>query len=523
MKEYVLSNAEAKRVDDYTINNLGISGRQLMETAGKFVTIKSKIFLKHVPGSRIDVFCGTGNNGGDGFVAAAELQDMGAFVKVWIIGDESKISEDAKYFLEKCKKEYVVIETLHNEEDFQKLEKLHETDLIIDALLGTGIKGEVKGLMKTAINLINNMKHPVKHPVLAVDIPSGINGDTGRISGVAVKAMKTVTMGFLKRGLLYNDGPRHAGQIILADLKYPDESFSVLDSETYYFHKYDLVKLFPDIRYDTYKHQMGKVLVIGGSKGMTGAAYMASMGAQRSGAGLVVCAIPSSLNDIMEIKLNEVMSLPVSESANQTFCPKSLAELKERIDWADAIVFGPGLSTDEEAVKFGKELIRSVNKPIVIDADGLSVFHNNLDLLKSKNNVIVTPHVGEFAKLIGFDPEEIRIDRIKYAKEFVKENGCQLLLKGAHSISINTNLETAVNSTGNPGMATGGSGDILNGVIAAFIAQGMSTFNSVNAAMALHGYAADMASRKVGIRGLIATDLLKYIPVVLKEFDNIGL
>ncbi|MFP4548837.1 MAG: NAD(P)H-hydrate dehydratase [Fidelibacterota bacterium] len=523
MKEYVLSNSEAKRVDDYTINQLGISGRELMKTAGKFITIKSKIFLKHVPGSRIDVFCGTGNNGGDGFVAAAELQDMGAFVNVWIIGDEDKIFGDARYFLDKCKEEYVVIETINNNKDFKKLDKLHETDLIIDALLGTGIKGEVKGLMKKAIELINNIEHPVKHPVLAIDIPSGINGDTGLISGVAVKAMKTVTMGFLKRGLLYNDGPKHTGQIILADLKYPDESFTVLDSDTFYFHKYDLVRIFPDIRYDTYKHQMGKVLVVGGSKGMTGAAYMSSMAAQRSGAGLVVCAIPESLNEIMETKLTEVMTLPLKESSEQTFCPDSLPGLQEKIDWADVIIFGPGLSDNSEALTFGKKLIQQIDKPVVIDADGLKIFHDDLNLLKNNDNIILTPHVGEFAKLIQTNAETIRVDRIKYAKEFVKEYKCQLLLKGAHTISVNTNLDTAVNSTGNPGMATGGSGDILTGIIAGFIAQGIEKFDAVNAAMALHGYAADRARREVGIRGLIATDLLEFIPKVLKEFDNTGL
>ncbi|MBN2279967.1 MAG: NAD(P)H-hydrate dehydratase [Candidatus Marinimicrobia bacterium] len=522
MKEYILSNAEAKMVDEYTISQLGIPGKQLMKTAGNFVTLKAKLFLKHLPGSRIDVFCGTGNNGGDGFVAAAELQDMGAFVNVWIVGDKEKIQGDALYFFKECEKEYVAVDTINKKEDLKKLEKLHETDLIIDALLGTGFRGQVEGILADVIGLINEIEHPVQHPVLAVDIPSGIDGDTGKVGGIAIKAMKTVTMGFLKRGLLYNDGPKYAGQIFLADLKYPDESFSVLDSPTYYYHKYDLVHVFPDIPYNAYKNLMGKVLVIAGSKGMTGAAYLASMAAQKSGAGLVINAIPESLNSIMEMKLTEVMTWPVPESKEQTFCPESMALLEEKINWADVIVFGPGVSGTESVMEFGRKLLTKTNKPIIIDADGLKIFVDNLELMKSHPNLIITPHMGEFGRLLKKEPDEIRVDRITFAKEFVKEYKCQLLLKGAHSISINKDMTTAINSTGNPALATAGSGDILSGIIAGFIAQGIDKFEAVTAAMAVHGYAADLATREFGIRGLTATDLLKYIPMVLREFDKVG-
>jgi NAD(P)H-hydrate epimerase len=390
-------------------------------------------------------------------------------------------------------------------------------------MLGTGFRGNAKGIMKDVIDFINAIEHPRKHPVLAVDIPSGINGDTGKVCGVAIKAMKTVTMGFLKRGLLYNDGPRYAGQIILADLKYPDESFSVLDSETYYYHKYDLLKVFPPIAADTYKHRQGKVLVIAGSEGMTGAAYLSSKAALRSGAGLVINAIPVSLNSIMETKLTEVMTFPVAESKNHSFCEKSYDSLKEKIEWADVIIFGPGVSPHEEVMKFGVKLVENTDKPMIIDADGLKIFKNNLNLLKNKKNIVLTPHIGEFAKLTDVAADNIRIDRIDFAKKFVKEYGCHLLLKGAHSISLKPDLTTAVNSTGNPGLATGGSGDILSGIIAGFIGQGIDIFDAVTAAMAVHGYAADLATRDVGIRGLIATDLLKFIPVVLKEYDQVVL
>lgn len=519
MKEFILSNAESRKVDNYTINNLGISGRSLMKAAGNFITLKAKMSLKNIPGSRIDIFCGVGNNGGDGLVAAVDLIEMGASVKVWIVGEKSKITGEPAWFLERCNSEYVPVNYLNSADDLKMLNNLHETELIIDALLGTGISGKVKGIMQEVIDKINT----INHQVISVDIPSGINGTTGIVCGVAVKATKTVTMGFLKRGLLYNDGPKYSGQIILADINYPNESYSIIENKTWYYHKYDLQKVFPKIEPDTNKHRQGKVLVLAGSKGMSGAACLSSNAALRSGAGLVINAIPKSLNEIIETKLTEVMTLPVEESASQTFCPKSMGDIKYKLDWADVIVFGPGVSADESVIHFGRELIERTQKPIIIDADGLGIFYNNLDAIKNKPNLILTPHIGEFSKMTGIEVDKVREDRISAALDFVKKYGCKLLLKGAHSISINNDLTAIVNSTGNPGLATAGSGDILSGIIAGFVAQGIESYQATTAAMAVHGYSADLASMDLGIRGLIATDLLNYIPKVLKEFDQVDI
>ncbi len=521
MKEYILSNDESRKVDNFAINKLNIPGIRLMRTAGNYVSLKAKLFLKQVPGSRIDIFCGTGNNGGDGFVSAIDLVDMGAFVHVWIAGDPDKIQGDALYFYEKCIEEHVNIQIIDDENKLHFLDDLNETDIIIDALLGTGFNGEVRGVIKDIIKIINSLEHPIKHPVLSVDIPSGINGDTGEVGGVAVQAMKTVTMGFLKRGLLFNEGKKYAGEIILADLGYPPESFSVLESETYLFHKFDLTDMFPKIDEDAYKHSMGKILVIAGSPGMTGAATLTCKAAQRSGAGLVVNAIPESLNSTMEIKLTEALTLPVKESKDKTFMKESVDDIKEKIEWCDIVVFGPGVSDNNNVKEFGLELVKSCQKPMIIDADGLRIFKDNLNLILSIKDLIITPHIGELSDITGVSISEIKRDKIEFSKAFVKKYPCVLVLKDAHTITVAPDDTTAVNSTGNPGLATGGTGDVLTGMIAAFYAQGLSSFDAATAAVAIHGLAADVDRERFGIRGIIASDIVELIPQVLKEYDRI--
>jgi len=518
MKEYILTNSEARLVDDYAINVLGIPGIELMKKAGGFVSLEAKKFLKDVPGSRVDIFCGTGNNGGDGFVAANDLYEWGANVFIWIVGDISRIKGDALYFFQKCKKNNITINSLRVEEDLLSLKHIPETTLIIDALLGTGFRGEVRGLMYDLIKLINK----AKRPVLSVDIPSGINGDTGQIGGVAVKSKKTVTMGFLKRGLLFQPGKKYAGEVVLANLGYPEKSFSVLSSETALIRESDVENLLPSIPEDTYKHRQGKVLIFAGSPGMTGAATLASIGALRGGAGLVVAAIPESLNTIMEIKLTEALTLPLPESPSHTFCGLSLEPARERIEWSDVVVYGPGVSNDAKVKDFGLALIDVCDKPIIIDADGLRIFHNNLETIKNIKDLVVTPHLGELSEMLDIKITKIKENIIDITRDFVKEYPCTLVVKGAPTVIISKDGTAAVNSTGNPALATGGTGDVLSGLIAAFRAQGMTSFDASIAAVYVHGLAGDKGCQDLGIRGLIAGALLSYIPVVLKKYDRIG-
>lgn len=517
MKEYILTNLEAQQVDRFTIDKIGISGIDLMQRAGDFVSIETKKLLRAVPGSQIDIFCGTGNNGGDGFVAARKLADWGATVCIWLAGELDKIKGDARHHFEKCNSKRISIKPILTSQDVPTKKQIIQTDLIIDALLGTGFRGEVHGVIKDLINLINT----VKRPVISVDIPSGIAGDTAQVGGSAVKATKTVTMGFLKRGLLFQPGKRMAGDIILADLNYPVEAFKILEQETFLIEKNIIKPLLPVIHDDTYKHQQGKVLIFAGSPGMTGAASLASMACLRSGAGLVINAIPESLNHIIEIKSTEILSLPLPESENHTFCLDSLAVAGERIDWSDVIVFGPGVSICRSVREFGTALLQSQSKPVIIDADGLRVFKDNLSLINSLNDAILTPHLGEFSLMTGEDIGKIRSNIIDIAREFVKKHPCTLVLKGAPTIVVSSDGRVGVNSTGNAALATGGTGDVLTGMIAAFRAQKMDSFKAAMAAVFFHGLAGDLGRQEYGVRGMVAGDLLKLIPGILKNYERV--
>lgn len=515
MKEFILTNEEARQVDKYTIETVGIPGIDLMRKAGGFISHKSKELLKEVPGSRVDIFCGTGNNGGDGFVAANDLYEWGANAIIWVIGDISKIKGDALHFFNRCKGSNITIKHLGNKKDLSDLMYLSETDLIIDALLGTGFTGNVRGLIADLIKIINDSKQTV----LAVDIPSGIQGDTGQVGGIAVKAKATITMGFLKRGLLFHPGKAYAGEVTLADLGYPKKAFRILSPETFLIKRSYVQKLFPEIPDDTYKHRQGKILVFAGSPGMTGAASLTSLAALRGGAGLVVAAIPESLNTILEIKLTEALTIPLPESPDHTFCIKSLNPARERIAWSNVIVFGPGVSMNCAVRDFGLSLIKECNRPVIIDADGLQVFHDNLDAIKSIDDLILTPHIGELSKMADVPTDEIKKNVIDFSRGFVEKYPCTLVIKGAPTVIIAPDRTAAVNSTGNPALATGGTGDVLTGLVAAFRAQGMSSFEASIAAVYIQGLAGDIGRQKFGIRGLIAGDLLNYIPLILKKFD----
>ncbi|MDO9547898.1 MAG: NAD(P)H-hydrate dehydratase [Candidatus Marinimicrobia bacterium] len=517
MKEFILNNAEAQQVDRYAIDTLKIPGVELMQLAGSYVSMKAKKILKHVPGSHVDIFCGTGNNGGDGFVAAQQLSEWGATVNIWLVGVPEKIVGDALHFYGKCVNKRIKIISIAGQKELPAAKQIAESDLIIDALLGTGFKGEVRGIIRELIELINVSKRPV----ISVDIPSGVSGDTAQTGGVAVQATRTVTMGFLKRGLMFQPGKRLAGNIVLADLKYPIQSFKILEHETYLIDRHIVRNLIPVIFDDTYKHQQGKVLIFAGSPGMTGAAYLASQAALRSGAGLVINAVPAGLNPIMEIKTIETLTLPLPESKTGTFCLNSLHAAGERIKWSDVIVFGPGVSSNAELRDFGIALLQTVIKPAIVDADGLCVFHDNLDLIHKIDDLIITPHLGEFAKLSGYKIADIKANIIDIAREFVLKYPCTLVLKGAPTIVVSPAGEVGVNSSGNPGLATGGTGDVLTGLIAGLRAQKMTSFDAAISAVFIHGLAGDLGRNNFGVRGLIAGDLLNYIPGILKEYEKV--
>jgi len=516
MKEFVLNNHESMLVDRFTIDKLGVSGQELMRKAGGFVSLKSKKILKDVPNSRVDIFCGIGNNGGDGFVVAGDLFDWGANVFCWLLGDDKKIKGDATFFYRQCLEKGIPIHKIATEKDIPELDELSETELIIDAIFGTGFTGTIPEIISKVIRKINESNQPV----LSVDIPSGVNGDTGKIGNCAVKADWTVTMGFLKRGLLFYPGKRNAGEVFVVDLNYPKKSFEILPNETFLISKNQVKNSLPVIPEDTFKHRQGKALIIAGSPGMTGAATLAGIAALRGGAGLVVVAIPESLNPIMEVKLTEAITIPVPESINHAFNIDSLDSLKTRIEWSDVVAFGPGVSVHPEVIDFGKKLLAVVKKPMIVDADGLYIFKNNLNQIREFGDLILTPHHGEFSMMTGIPVQEITERAIDVAREFAMKYSCTLVLKGAPTVIANRDGAVAINPTGNAALATGGTGDVLTGLIAAFRAQGIPSFDASVTAVTIHGAAGDLGKIRYGIRSFIASDLFEFIPKVLIKLER---
>ncbi|MFQ6616948.1 MAG: NAD(P)H-hydrate dehydratase [Fidelibacterota bacterium] len=508
----ILSSDEARRVDGHTIKILGIPGETLMGRAGMAVAGKARKILGEIGGNHVAVVCGKGNNGGDGFSAAVRLHQFGTNLGLFSTVSADRIQGDADLFHRRCKDLALKVEY---EADPEKVD-LSAFDLLIDGLLGTGIQGEVKGKAVPWIEKING----AGLPVLSVDIPSGVSADTGQVLGTAVRARSTVTMGYLKQGLVMQPGADLAGDLEVADIGYPDRAFDVLDLGKETIDESLALANLTKPRADTYKHRQGKVLVVAGSKGYTGALCMVAEGALRSGAGLVIAAVPESLNHIVEAKLTEVITAPLPDRGEGRVLPECLKTLESYLDWCHVVAIGPGLGTGPEQLEFVTELFRTCPKPLVIDADALRVFHDNFELFKAiENTFVLTPHQGEAAALFGVEKGQIQQDPFQFVHESARTTGSVFVLKGAPTL-VGDGEKVVANTTGHQGLATGGSGDVLTGIIAGFLAQGMDAFTAAQVGVFIHGKTGDTLLESHGYRGLVAGDLLTVLPSVLSVYER---
>tara|TARA_B100000315_G_scaffold257604_1_gene306973 strand:+ start:3506 stop:5041 length:1536 start_codon:yes stop_codon:yes gene_type:complete len=507
----ILTSKEARLVDEFTMNNLGISGESLMEMAGHAVADEIASLLQSKIGDKILIVSGKGNNGGDGFAASLKL--VKKFPRITIVSTckKSDYSGDAKTFMIKCLHKGIQIKFECDPDSIT----LNEFDIIIDGLLGTGISGEVRENIANWIEKING----ANVPTLSIDVPSGINSDNGDICGTAVKADATVTIGFLKRGLLFNDGSLFSGDVTVADIGYPGDAFEPVETNVQLFDESLCYQYLKAPQRDTYKHKQGKVLIIAGAKGFTGAGCLASMGALRSGAGLVVAAVPESLNDIYESKLTEVMTCPLPDRGSGNFHEDCVNDLVPRLGWCDVVAVGPGVGTDDDSKKFLGKLFQLCEKPFVIDADAFSVFQNNPKLFgQFKNEFILTPHFGEASRLMNVDKSNIKAEPINFLHESVQKTGGVWVLKGSPTI-VADNLGITINNSGNQGLATSGTGDVLTGLIAGFLAQGIPAEVASKLGVFIHGKAADKLLESHGFKGLIASDLLNIIPGIIRIYE----
>ena len=503
----VITAETMKELDTRTIRDYGISGLQLMECAGRCCA--DEIVAEFAVPGRAVVLVGKGNNGGDGSVIARLLLEKGWSITVIVLSERDQITGDAAIQLEKLPEEIIQYSVRKGHLASRYMDVISDADIVVDALFGTGLRGLVSGMYLEAINLINASGRPV----FAVDIPSGIHGSTGRVLGNAVKAHTTITFALAKLGHILYPGSEHTGRLVIADIGIPPNlmestaGYDFLDSE--------MVR--PLIRCrdrQAHKGHFGHCLIIAGSTGKSGAAALSANSAVRSGSGLVTVAAPESIHTILEIKTTEAMTVPLPDSGAGHITDDAFASIELLLPGKSAVAIGPGLGHHGGTGALLKKLLETITVPVVIDADGLNALAEDVTVLQLKKSkqIVLTPHPGEMSRLLGTALPTAESISISAVQDFARTHGVFVVLKGARSIIASPYGTTAINGSGNPGMASGGMGDVLTGIIASLLGQGYTAWDACRLGVFLHGFAADMVAQKKGEIGLTATDVLEQVP-----------
>jgi NAD(P)H-hydrate epimerase len=510
----LVTGREMAEIDRRTIAEEGISGAELMERAGAEVVGAIAARWDGIMGLNAVILCGKGNNGGDGFVIARLLREGGGRARVFLAAERMAVRGAAEHHLQRLEAVGGEVEDLMG--DLAQLdEALAGADLVVDALLGTGLRGAPRPETARVIDRVVQCRQPV----VAVDLPSGVESETGRVAGACIRAALTVTFGLTKVGQIFYPGRSFCGTLHLADIGFPEHVVRNAPSTALLLSAEGVGPLLPRREGDAHKGSCGSVAVIAGSVGMTGAAALAADAALRVGAGRTSLGVPESLNDILEIKLTEVMTRPLPEvRKRRCLSLRALGEALDLLAGADALAVGPGLGRYRETAELVRRLVRQTTAPLVLDADGLNAFAGTADLLKERSGpLILTPHVGEFARLSGLDKRLISDEPMAVARDFAGEYGLTLVLKGAPSVVAMADGRVAVNSTGNAGMATAGSGDVLTGIIAGLLAQGVEVAGAACLGTYIHGRAGDRARDGWGEWGMRAGDIAVEVPRALVE------
>ena len=491
---YVLSPQEMYAIDKFTIENVGIPGQELMENAGKGCSEFINDLLS--PESKIAIFCGSGNNGGDGFVIARYLHNWQHSPAIFLMGNTDKMSPETYSNYDQCKKLGITINIIE-----EKPNDLSDFDLIVDAIFGVGFKGEIKGWRADVVNEINS----ADKAVVAIDIASGIDANTGQAI-IAVDADFTLTMAAMKYGQLLGEGREKSGEILVIDIGVPESVFMEFPLKGKL--ATDENVLFPYRSKFSHKGDYGKVGIIAGSPGFTGAAILASKAALRSGAGLITLFHPLGLETILENQLLEVMTftIPLPHYKEDT------EEFISKLNSMDVLLIGPGIGRSEEMVELLKKIVSNWNKPLILDADALNIISDNKEIIKyiAGKQVLLTPHLGEFARLRDVTIDEVMKDTIQYLQDFVDKYKCSVLLKSATSVYCD---ETGFifDITGNDGLSTGGSGDVLAGIIASFVGQQLSLKEAAISASYLMGETAEKLAEIRKPASIIPSDIIENI------------
>ena len=512
----VLSAAEMRALDARTIE-AGTPGRVLMERAGRAAARAAGTMLRKRTGVVV-VACGRGNNGGDGFVVARLLRARGRRVEVWLLGAADAVRGDAAEMLARWRRAGGRIRPIENEGALQAFgARCRDAAVVVDALFGTGLNGPLEGIALGAVEAIN----AATVPILAIDLPSGLSADTGRPLGTAVRASVTVTFGLAKIGLCLPPGDEYAGELRIADiglLPLP----SGVEAERVDMLEAPLVgALLPRRARTAHKGTFGHVLVIAGSRGKLGAGLLASEGAGRGGAGLTTLAVPASLQPLAEARVPEVMTAAIDDDGSGMAGAPQPEALSALLQGATVVVCGPGLGQADGPRALLEALLRTVTVPMVIDADGLNAVAGTRLLAQHRGPVVLTPHPGEMARLLGRSTAEVQADRIAAARGLAVADDVVVVLKGAGTVIAAPDGRCAVSLSGNPGLASGGSGDVLAGVTGAMLAQGLAPFDAACFAAFVHGRAADaVVARRGGTAGFLARDLLAELPTAIAALQH---
>jgi hydroxyethylthiazole kinase-like uncharacterized protein yjeF len=499
---------QMRKLDSSAIRDYGITQEILMENAGQatYFVILDQI---GVEGKKFVIFCGPGNNGGDGLVVARKISSQGGSAKVFLMSDKGKFKGAAKQNFEIFSR---LSDEIRGVEDMDEVESsTEESDVIVDAIFGTGITRDVEGKYKKVINLINKSKKTT----VSVDIPSGVNGDNGKIMGTAVISDYTVTYGLPKVGNLLYPGYQKCGKLYVTHISFPPKLYNKSD------HKIETAQPLPlpERPGDGHKGTFGKALFIAGSKGYYGAPHYSALSFLKAGGGYSRLATPESVTPFIATEGKEIVFIPLTETSDGSIAAKNKKQLATTAGEMDMVVLGPGISLNRETQELARDLVKEIECPLLIDGDGITAISEQRDILQSRSApTVLTPHPGEMSRLTSRSMSEIEENRIPILREECKALNSIIVLKGAHSLTGTPDGKVRINMSGNPGMGTAGSGDVLTGCIAAMFGLGLPLEEAVTTGVFMHGFSGDLAAAEKGEDGITARDIMNFLPPAVKKF-----
>jgi ADP-dependent NAD(P)H-hydrate dehydratase / NAD(P)H-hydrate epimerase len=512
------STKHIRHVDEFAICKLGIPGVVLMENASREIFQKIADRIEQLDSPKIGIICGKGNNGGDGYAAARHFSNAGYEVVVIYLGTEKEMSEDCKFnyqLLKKLSSKNKKI-SIKKYDSIASLNSLKQCRIICDALLGSGTQGALREPYTSTINYLNKLKS-IK---VAIDIPTGLNADTGYAEN-CFNSDFTVTLGQLKKGLFFGDGYICSGEVEKGGIGIPDSFYDNFTPTEYLIEPEDALLGLPVKAKNLHKYSAGKVLTIAGSGSLPGAAVLTSTSALKIGAGASILCFPKSVRELVHRKLGEVVVKTYEDSGKEYLSENNIGELQDKIRWADVIAIGPGLGREKETQKAVITILKKhTSKKFVIDADAIFALGNSRYKKVNLKGTVLTPHHAEFAALIGISNSELKKDILKYGKAFAEKTGAHLVLKGAPTIIFTPNGDALINTTGNPALAKFGTGDVLTGFIAGLLSQTKKIESSIVTAVYLHSLAADILAKKRTKLDILASDIQNYIPQTIKFLVN---